>query len=104
MNTSAAASVAGQNLIRLAAITSIRNCVALKAALLPLLRAPDPIVIDVTAVEHVDTAALQLLFAFCRDRHSLGLTLQWQGESPAWRSGIAILDPNAGTRSVLSSI
>ncbi len=52
--------------------------------------------VDVTDVERVDTAALQLLYAFARDRKSRGLDVQWQGDSRGWREGTATLDPSAG--------
>jgi anti-anti-sigma regulatory factor len=87
--------------VQLASSVRIRDCVALKETLLPLLQSPDPVIIDVTAVTHVDTAALQLLFAFCRDRRSLGLAVSWQGSSAAWDTGIVVLNPDTGAAASL---
>jgi anti-anti-sigma regulatory factor len=90
--------------IKLAANLHIRDSVALKERLLPLLVTPDPVVIDVTDVEHVDTAALQLLFAFSRDRRAGGRVVLWRGESVAWLRGIATLDTGAGAPAALTNI
>lgn len=92
------------NGIRLAANVGIRDGAALKARLLPLLESPEPIIIDVTDVEHVDTAAMQLLFAFARDRRAAGLAVTWQGDSSAWRSGVATLASAAGAPAALTNI
>jgi len=97
-------STSESNIVRLAATSGIRDSAALKEQLLPLLQSPDAVVIDVSEVEHVDTAALQLLFAFARDRKSIGLAVLWQGDSPAWRIGAAILNPDAGTPVALTDI
>ena len=46
---------------------------------------------DGTAVERIDTAALQLLAAFVRDRRLAGAALQWQSASPAVHSAARLL-------------
>ncbi len=47
--------------------------------------------LDASRVERVDTAALQLLAAFCRAVRDGGLTLSWHGISPALADAAAIL-------------
>jgi ABC-type transporter Mla MlaB component len=50
--------------------------------LLKLLEVPAPVVIDVRSVERVDTATIQLLYAFVRDRAERNGMVEWLG-SPA---------------------
>jgi phospholipid transport system transporter-binding protein len=65
--------------------TGVRECAALKQQLLALVESADAVIIDVTAVELIDTAALQLLFAFSRERIANGLSTIWQGDNPTLR-------------------
>lgn len=51
----------------------------LKTALIGLLDEPEAVTLDAGAVQRVDTAALQLLAAFVRDRRLLGRETQWRG-------------------------
>lgn len=75
----------------------IRDIAALKTELLGVLDAPERIVIDPAAVERVDTAALQLLFAFERDRLAHGRDVQWRAGSPAFTQAVAMLGLTLGT-------
>ena len=61
---------------------------SLKTALAALLEAPQTVTLDAGAVQRIDTAALQLLGAFVRDRR-LG------GRSVAWRGAAQALEPAA---------
>ncbi|HTP38311.1 MAG TPA: STAS domain-containing protein [Steroidobacteraceae bacterium] len=88
MNASAPASVVT---FRLAPATGIREAAAFRQSLLDLLAEDHPVVIDVSEVERVDTAALQLLFAFERDRRARGASVVWQGVSAAFRDGVKTL-------------
>ena len=47
-----------------------------------LVDSPGRIEMDASALEHVDTAGMQLLYAFARDARLDGKTLVWQGVSP----------------------
>ena len=100
----AKASTPADRVIRLAATISIRDSNALKQTLLPLLQSQDPVVIDVSDVTHIDTAALQLLFAFSRDRRSSQRALQWLGDSTAWRNAVATFNSGAGTAPAFTNI
>jgi anti-anti-sigma regulatory factor len=77
--------------ITLTGSVGIRDGAALRAQLVTLLNLPERVVIDVTSATRVDTAALQLLFAFCRDRKAAGLSIAWEGQSAAWRNALGIL-------------
>lgn len=61
---------------------------SLKAALAGLIDEPRAVTLDASAVQRIDTAALQLLAAFARDRRIGGRTLEWRGAEHA-------LDPAA---------
>jgi anti-anti-sigma regulatory factor len=53
--------------------------------------AADAIVLDGQAVERVDTAALQLLVLFRRERDARGGTLAWQGASDVLNEAAGLL-------------
>jgi anti-anti-sigma regulatory factor len=88
--------VASQSTVRLPISASIRACAALKQQLLVLVESADEVRIDVTDVELIDTAALQLLFAFSRERIAQGLGTIWEGDSPAFRNAAAALGLQVG--------
>jgi len=44
-----------------------------------------PLTLDARQVSRVHSAALQLLAAFCRDRHAAGLSTVWSASSDVWR-------------------
>jgi anti-anti-sigma regulatory factor len=77
--------------IRLPMNASVRECAALKQLLLELVKSSDAVLIDVTDVEIVDTAILQLLFVFSRERNACDLSTIWQGNSPAFRNAATVL-------------
>ena len=51
----------------------------LKTSLTGLLDHPQTVTLDAGAVQRIDTAALQLLAAFVRDRRLLGHDTRWRG-------------------------
>jgi anti-anti-sigma regulatory factor len=79
-------SAASPRTVRLPMSTCVRECPELKQQLLMLVDCADEVRIDVTDVELIDTAALQLLFAFSRERIANGLSTIWQGDSPTFRN------------------
>jgi hypothetical protein len=91
MTASIDSSMANPQTVRLPVSTGIHECPALKQQLLALMDSAEVVVIDVTAVELIDTAALQLLFAFNRERISLSLNTIWQGDSPTFRNAATAL-------------
>ena len=77
--------------IRLPASASVRECAALKQQLVALVQTSDAVLIDVTDVEIIDTATLQLLFVFSRERNACALSTIWQGNSPTFRNAATVL-------------
>jgi anti-anti-sigma regulatory factor len=75
----------------LSASCTVRDCIALRSALLDLLMDPMPVTIDVRAVERIDTAALQLLCAFVRDRQAAGGQILWTGRTESFSEAIRLL-------------
>ena len=80
-------SVAGTHspTVRLPVRATVRECTTLKQQLLAVLESPDPVTIDATDVELIDTAALQLLYAFGRERLAHDLSTLWQGDNSVFR-------------------
>ena len=63
----------------------------MKIALCRYLETEDCVVLDAANVERIDTAALQLLCAFVRDRQARGHKVQWQGTSTALQEAADLL-------------
>lgn len=64
---------------------------ALKAGLLEMLREPQPVTLDIASVQRIDTAGIQLIAAFVRERESLGLQVGWRGAASAFTSAARLL-------------
>jgi ABC-type transporter Mla MlaB component len=56
------------------------------------LKACQPVVLDATHIERVDTTALQILCAFFREAEVHGLVVQWQHPSPALQNAARLLN------------
>jgi ABC-type transporter Mla MlaB component len=63
----------------------------LEQSLASLLDEPQPITLDITALQRIDTAGLQVLTAFVRERASHGRTVEWRGTAPALTSAAHLL-------------
>jgi anti-anti-sigma regulatory factor len=61
----------------------VASASALKESLASLLDEPRPITLDITALQRIDTAGLQVLTAFVRERAAHGRAVEWQGTAPA---------------------
>lgn len=57
----------------------MRDAVDLKSQLQPQLDAEDTVQIDVSKVERIDAAAMQVLLAFVRDRNQRARQVEWRG-------------------------
>lgn len=68
---------------------TIRDCGALKAALEALMPV-HAVTFDVNALERIDTAALQLLAAFVKDRQLHARTVQWRGNAANFYDAVNI--------------
>jgi anti-anti-sigma regulatory factor len=81
----------------LSADCTVAESAALKSGLLEILREPVSVTLDIASVQRIDTAGMQLIAAFVRERESLGLQIQWRGAAPAFTSAARLL----GVASVL---
>lgn len=78
-------------IVRLAESCTIAEAEELKTALLGRLREEREVSIDAGSVRQIDTAALQLLVAFVRDRHGTGGSVCWAARSGAFDKAVALL-------------
>jgi ABC-type transporter Mla MlaB component len=85
----AVSSTAG-NVIALAGMCTVREATALKQALMQWME-KDEVVIDAGNLERIDTAAVQLLCAFVRDRAAASRKVTWAGASAALRDAARLL-------------
>ena len=74
---------ASQSEIALNSNCTVKDAVVLKRSLMALKDAQDTVVIDASAVERVDTATLQLLCAFVRERVGSDREVLWRSPSAA---------------------
>lgn len=75
----------------LPASCTVRDSVALKSALLDLLMERRTVALDVSGVERIDTAAMQVLCAFVRDRKAAGGSVQWIGTTESFTEAVRLL-------------
>ena len=61
----------------------VSDAASLKKNLTALLDEPLAVTLDITALQRIDTAALQVITAFVRERAGHGRPVQWQGSAPA---------------------
>jgi phospholipid transport system transporter-binding protein len=69
----------------------VSEAICLKEGLAGLLDEPLSVTLDVTALHRIDTAGLQVLAAFVRDRAGRGLEVQWRGTAPALSGAAQLL-------------
>lgn len=84
--------------IALASVCSVKDAGALKNSLCGVAGEPACVTLDIGGVERIDTATMQLLCAFVRDRTARALSIAWRGESPALQEAVRLL----GVRELLS--
>lgn len=63
----------------------------LKRSLGRLLAEPRPVRLEVAALRRIDTAGLQLLATFVRDRRTAGRLTEWRGRAPALDAAADVL-------------
>ena len=78
-------------IIHLGAHLTIREAVPLRAELLERVDAVDPVGLDASGVQKVDTAGLQVLLAFTDQRRRAGNHVAWTGCSESLRKAAALL-------------
>ena len=69
----------------------VSSASTLKESLAGLLDEPQAITLDITALQRIDTAGLQVLTAFIRERAGHGRTVEWRGTAPALTSAAQLL-------------
>jgi len=87
--------VVGEPLVVLGANCSVKDAAALKTSLCAFSKHSDAVTLDVSAVERVDTATMQLLCAFVRDRGGRNQGVAWRGESQALQDAVRLLGVGA---------
>ncbi len=75
----------------LTAECTVAEAEALKSELARRLEEPQPVTVDVSALRRIDTAGLQLLAAFVRDRRTAGRAVAWRGRAAALDSAAGLL-------------
>jgi ABC-type transporter Mla MlaB component len=83
--------VVREPVVVLAANCSVKDAAALKTSLCAFSNHSDAVTLDVSAVERVDTATMQLLCAFVRDRSGRNQSVSWRGESQALQDAVRLL-------------
>ena len=89
-SASASESASRARVIALASHCTVKDAAALKLDLCAIADEAD-VTLDVGAVERIDTATMQLLCAFVRDRSLREQKVTWKGESECWRNAVRVL-------------
>ena len=74
---------------------SVKDAAALKTHLLSFAKHSDAVTVDVSAVERVDTATMQVLCTFVRDRSGRNQSVTWRGQSQALNDAVRLLGVSA---------
>ena len=75
----------------LGAECTVAEADALKAELARRVAESGPVTVDVSALQRIDTAGLQLLAAFVRDRRTAGRAVAWRGQAAALEAAAGLL-------------
>jgi ABC-type transporter Mla MlaB component len=77
--------------LTLAAQCTVAEADSLKSQLARRLPESGPVTVDVSALQRIDTAGLQLLAAFVRDRRTAGRAVAWRGRASALETAAGLL-------------
>ncbi len=77
--------------LALAAECMVSGASTLKESLAGLLDEPLPVTLDITSLQRIDTAGLQVITAFVRERAAHGRTVEWRGIAPILTTGAQLL-------------
>jgi ABC-type transporter Mla MlaB component len=69
----------------------VSEAASLKEGLASLLDEPRPVTLDIHALQRIDTAGLQVITAFVRERASRGRAVEWQGTAPVLATAAQLL-------------
>lgn len=79
----------------MAAECTVADAGSLKAGLAKLLDESGVVTLDIGAVQRIDTAGLQVITTFVRERESHGRQVQWRGNAPAISNAAKLLGLSA---------
>jgi ABC-type transporter Mla MlaB component len=79
------------NTLALAAECTVSDSVSLKERLASLLEEPQAVTLDITALQRIDTAGMQVITAFVRERAHHGRAVEWQGTAPVLATAARLL-------------
>jgi ABC-type transporter Mla MlaB component len=82
---------AGSAAFAIAAECTVADAGALKSGLAKLLEEDSTVTLDIGAVQRIDTAGLQVIATFVRERESQGRQVQWRGDAPALAAAAKLL-------------
>ena len=77
--------------LTLAAECTVAEAQSLRSELARRLDQAGPVRVDVSALQRIDTAGLQLLAAFVRDRRTAGRLVEWHGRADALEGAASLL-------------
>ena len=77
--------------LALAAECTVSDAVSLKERLAGLLDNPQAVTLDITALQRIDTAGMQVITAFVRERAGHGRPVEWQGTAPVLATAARLL-------------
>ena len=86
---------ANEPVVVLSANCSVKDAASLKTSLCAVANESAAVTLDASAVERVDTATMQLLCAFARDRIARKQSIVWRGQSQALLDAIRLLGVGA---------
>jgi ABC-type transporter Mla MlaB component len=87
----AAQKEAASSTLALAAECTVSDAGFLKERLTALLDEPQAVTLDVTALQRIDTAGLQVITAFVRERAGHGRPVEWHGTAPVLATAARLL-------------
>lgn len=78
-----------------AAECTVADASSLKTSLAKLLEDSGIVTLDIGAVQRIDTAGLQVIATFIREREAQGRQVQWRGHAPALSAAAKLLGLDA---------
>jgi ABC-type transporter Mla MlaB component len=69
----------------------VSGATSLKESLAALMNEPQPVTLDVGSLQRIDTAALQVITAFLRERSASGRAVEWNGSAPTLTTAAHLL-------------
>lgn len=97
-NAAAAGGSTSDSIVALASNCTVKDAAALKDTLCAVLDSDVAITLDISSVERIDTATIQVLCAFVRQRGAAARSVVWSGTSDAVEEAARLL----GVRSLLA--